>query len=439
MAAVPAPPPAPGPEGPKLPLALGGATLLVIASMVGTGVFTTGGLLVATLGPRAALVAWGVGGLVALAGALSYAELGAALPRSGGEYHLLGRIYGPALGFVAGVASIVVGFAAPMAASALAFGRYFAALVPGVAPGVAGAALVVVLALLHGLRGELGLRLQSVVTLAELLLMALLIAVAARSGFVHSVAVEPPLRDVVLSPPFAAGLIFVGFAYSGWNAAVYVAGEVRDPGRTLPRALTLGTLVVTALYVGLNAAFIAAVPRAELAGVVEVGHVAARRLLGPSLGALLSGAILIALVSSASAMLLQGSRVCRTVGQDHPRLALLARLGPRGTPTFALALQAALALALVATAGFDALLSYIGLTLTLSTMATVVGVLRLRRTAPELPRPYRVPLHPVPELLFLCVSLWVVVRLVLDRPTIALATLGTVAAGFALHWLVRRP
>jgi len=306
---------------------LGGltATLLVVASMVGTGVFTTTGVVVADVpSSTAVLDAWLLGGVLALAGALSYAELGAALPRNGGEYQLLGRIYHPAVGFVAGWVSLIVGFSAPIAASALAFGSYLAAVAPGVPPVAAAVVLIALLAALHGFDVKLGSGIQNVFTLGKILLVAGFaaagaVAIATRDA-PPAVAPGVPLADAILSPAFAVGLILVSFAYCGWNGAVYIAGEVRNPGRTLPIALLVGTALVAILYIALNAVFLAAAPLSDLAGQIEVGDIAARRLFGPGAGDVLSSLVSLALVSSVSAMLMAGPRVYEAMGADHPAL-----------------------------------------------------------------------------------------------------------------------
>jgi APA family basic amino acid/polyamine antiporter len=418
-----------------------GATALVVAGMVGTGVFTTTGLLVEGLGsPVAVLAAWAAGGLLALAGALCYAELAAALPRNGGEYRLLGRIYHPAVGFAAGVISLLVGFAAPMAASALAFGRYLAAAVPGVPPLAAAAAVVALFALLHGADVGWGSRAQGAVTAAQVLL----VAAAAAGGLALGVPgriLEPagrPALAAVLSPEFAVGLVLVSFAYSGWNGAAYVAGEVRTPSRTLPLALVAGTGLVTALYLGLNAAFLAAAPAPELAGVVEVGHVAARRLLGGGGGRALSGLVALALAASVGAMSMAGARVYEAMGSDHRALRWLSRRTSRGAPAVAVAAQAALALAMVATSSFGALLAFIGFTLSLSAGLTVAGVVVLRRREPSLARPYRTWGYPVTPALFVGLTAWMVGHALAERPAASLAGLAAIAGSLALHAAVAR-
>jgi APA family basic amino acid/polyamine antiporter len=417
------------------------AALVVVADMVGTGVFTTSGFLLRDLGSASGMAwAWVLGGVLALCGALSYAELAAVLPRNGGEYLILGRVFHPAAGFVAGWVSLLVGFSAPMAAAALAFGHYLHAAAPVVPPGVAAALLVVTQALLHGVGVRSGAWAQNVMAAGKVVLVAGMAALFLLHG-------EPgrwsgqwlPSLGTLGSPAMAVGLIFVTFAYTGWNGAIYLAGEVRDPARSLPRALVLGTLVVTVLYVGLNVAFLAAAPAAALTGVVEVGHAAAAHLYGPGAAAWVSAAIALSLFSAVGAMTMAGSRVYQAMGQDHPRLALLARRNRAGAPWVAVGMQAALALAMIATLGFEALLTYAGFMLSVSSGLAVVGVVWLRRREPALPRPYRVPLYPLPPLVFVLFSSWMVLHAVTQRPVVALAGLATVLTGLAVHAWARRP
>jgi APA family basic amino acid/polyamine antiporter len=416
------------------------ATMLVVASMVGTGIFTTTGFLVRDLrSPVAVLAAWTLGGVLALCGAFSYGELAAALPRNGGEYQLLGRIYHPAVGFAAGLVSLVVGFSAPLAASALAFGHYLSAVVPGVRPMAAGIGIVVLMAVPHAIHVRLGSWAQTAVTALEVALVLAFVAAGAVHGEPSRLLAPPgPSLAVAGTPAFAVALIYVSFAYSGWNGAAYVAGEVSNPSRAVPRALLLGTSIVVVLYLALNLVFLAAAPPGELAGVVEVGHVAAVRLFGPGAGRVLSALIALVLASSVSAMLMAGPRVCDTLGTDYPSLALLARRTRHGGPAVAVALQAATAVAMILTASFGALLTYIGFTLSLFAGLTVLGVLVLRRREPTLPRPYRTWGYPATPLLFAVLSAWMVVHAVIEKPASSWAGLATAIAGLALHALLGR-
>jgi basic amino acid/polyamine antiporter, APA family len=416
------------------------ATLLVVASMVGTGVFTTTGFLVRDLGsPVAVLLAWTLGGALALSGALSYAELVAALPRNGGEYHLLGRIYHPALGFAAGLVSLVVGFAAPVAASALAFGHYAAAVVPGVDPRAAGIAVIGGTALLHARRLEAGARYHRAVTSVQIALIAGFVLAGALAGDVaHLAHAARPAAEAVASPAFAVSLVYVSFAYSGWNGAAYVAGEVARAPRALPRSLVLGTAIVIASYLGLNGVFLAAAPAAQLSGVVEIGHVAAEKLLGPSAARAVSALIALVLASSVSAMTVTGPRVSQALGTDHPRLRLLARRSRTGEPALAIALQTALAIAMILTSSFSALIEYVGFTLSITAGLTVLGVVVLRWREPHLPRPYRTWGYPVTPLAFVALSTWITVQALAERPAASWAGLATILAALLLYAALAR-
>jgi len=432
---------APGLAAPPRRLGALTATLLVVASMIGTGVFTTTGFLVADIrSPSAVLLAWLVGGIVALCGALAYGELAAALPRNGGEYQLLSRIYHPLVGFVAGWISFVVGFSAPIAASALAFGHYLAALAPGVDPVVSAAVLAVALSALHALHVTLGARVQNVLTLAKVALIVLFIVGGLAKvdvGLVFAGA-DAAFGEAAFSPAFAVGLIFVSFAYAGWNGAVYLGGEVRRPGRNLPLALVAGTGLVVVLYCLLNLVFLSSAPAQQLAGVLEIGHVAAAEIFGARAGSWLTAMIALALVSSVGALIMAGPRVYESVGRDYPALAVLSRRSRMGGPVVALALQTVAILVMIATASFGTLLTYIGFTLSVSSGLTVVGVMVLRRREPDLERPYRTLLYPLTPLLFTLLSLWMIVHALGQRPAAGLAGLATMAAGVVLFLLVRR-
>jgi APA family basic amino acid/polyamine antiporter len=431
--------PAARPETPRRLTLLTG-TMLVVASMIGTGVFTTTGFLIRDLSSTGAvLTAWIAGGLQALLGALCYAELGAALPRNGGEYQLLGRIYHPALGFVAGVTSLVVGFAAPIAACAIAFGQYAGRALPGAPPLPSALVLLVALAGLHAARIELGSRWQDGLTIAKLVLIAGFCA----AGFaaMGEAPAEDPQATVaaVTRPAFAVGLVFVSFAYSGWNAAAYIAGELVDPARNLPRALFAGTALVALLYTALNVVFLSAAPAAELSGVVEVGHVAAVSLFGETAGRALSMLIALGLISTTGALIMTGARVAEEMGRDEPRLAFLGHRREGLGPARAVWLLTLVAAAMALTATFDALLSYVGVTLSLGTALTALGVLVLRRREPHLPRPYRCLGYPLTPLIFAASCAWIVAALVASQPVVGAAGAATVGGSFVIWALTRRP
>lgn len=413
------------------------AVMIVIANMVGTGVFTTLGFQAEAVPDGAALLLlWALGGLIALCGALCYAELAAAVPRSGGEYHLLARTWHPALGRLAGWVSVTVGFSAPVALAAMALGSYTATFLPVDPTLIAVAALIVVTAL-HAVDLELGGAFQVAATVVKIVVVALFCAAGLAAGPVPGSAGLMPGPDTlaaVLGAPFGLALIYSAYAYSGWNAAAYVVDEVENPQSTVPRALVHGTLAVTLSYLLLNLVFLRTVALPELQGTVEVGALSARNLFGEWGGALVSLALSLLLVSTISAMVLAGPRVLDVIGQDAPALRFLTVRNRRGAPTRAVLLQQGLALLFVLTGSFEAVLTFAGFTLTLFALLTVAGMVRLRIREPSLPRPFRVPLYPLPPLVFVVMSAAALGLTLVERPVPTAAGLALVAAG---AWLLR--
>jgi APA family basic amino acid/polyamine antiporter len=415
------------------------ATALVVANMVGTGIFTTSGFLIADLGrPLYVLGLWLLGGLAALCGALVYAELGAALRRAGGEVVFLARAWHPSVAFAAGWISLIVGFAAPVAASAMAFGKYLNA-ATGAPPLVSAVLLIIVVSFAHAGDVRLGGRFQLVVTGVKLVLLFLLLTASLTSDALDPGRLLQAAEGVKPSWSAAAvGLIFVSYSYSGWNAAAYLAGEIDDAERNIPRALLLGSSFVTVLYLALNALFFSAVPAAELAGKIEVGHVATVALFGEEIGRAFSTAIALALVSSVSAMILAGPRVAVFLAEEKLLPAALGKRRAGGSPVVAVLSQAVLAIACALTATFDSLLMFVGFTLSITAAATVLGAWRLRITEPDLERPFRTPLWPLPPLVFVGLATWMVVFSLSERPWAGLAGVLVLALVGAGAWLNSR-
>lgn len=420
--------------------ALGPAAALaaVVANIVGTGVFTTLGLLVQQTTDGFVLLAlWTVGGLIALAGALTYGELSAAIGGSGGEYRFLSRVYHPTVGAVAGWVSIVAGFAAPVALAAMALGRYAGPLL-GVKPTSLGVFSILAATGLHLLAPAIGGRVQVVVTTLKVMLIVAFIAIGVAGGAPSGLSFAPTAQSwgVVASGPFALSLIFVSYAYSGFNAAVYFQAEVVDAERNVPRALVKGTLIVIGLYIAINWVFLRSTPTSFLAGQVEVGAIVASRVLGDSGARVMSGCIAVLLISTISAMTLAGPRVIESMAEDIAPLRPLAHRSASGSPRRAVLLQGALALAFVLTDSFEGVLTYAGFTLTLSTLLAVLGVIFLRRQEPGLARPYRVWGYPWTPLFFAAFSLWTLIIVVRDRPVEALGGAVTLGVAALLTWLV---
>lgn len=417
---------------------LAACAALVVANMVGTGVFTSLGFQVAEIPSRTAIMLlWALGGVLALCGALCYAELSAALPRSGGEYHFLGVIYHPALGFMAGLVSVVVGFAAPVALSAMAFGSYLNGVFPQLSPRGTSVAVVVLVTLVH-LRN---LRLSSVFHVVFTVLKIGLVIFLSAALFL-SPAAEPapagPWTGYVLTAPFAVSLMFTLYAYSGWNAATYILGEVRTPGRVIPLALTAGTLLVTALYLALNAAFLHAAPAGKLAGQLNVAQTAAEAAFGQGGGRLVAAVISLGLISAISAMIWAGPRVAMVLGEDNPKLfGWLKTRTKAGIPAIAVLAQGGLTLLLLLTSTFEQVLVYTQFALLACSFLTVLGVMVLRVRQPGLPRPYGVPLYPVPPLLFLGISAFAITYTASVRPAEAICGVLTLACALAVYRIAR--
>ena len=416
------------------------AASLVIANMVGTGIFTSLGFQIEYLSsPFALLMLWVVGGGMALCGALVYGELGAALPRSGGEYHLISELYHPGLGFIAGWISATLGFAGPIALAAIAFGEYTAAVFPSLSPTHLAAGIVLVSSLIHGTSIRWGARFQNTFTILKVLLILVFIAMAARVDPSHTIAVLPDATAVseLITPGFAVSLVFVTYAYTGWNAAIYIVGEIRSPERNLPRSLVLGTALVTVLYVLLNFVFLYTVPAGEMAGRVEIGYLSGQVIFGEVGGQVMSIFIALLLVSTVSAMVYLGPRVTQAMGEDASAIRWLAITNSRGIPIVSVVFQAAIALAFIYTSTFEQVLIYAGFTLTLVTSLTVAGIFVLRWRMPEVDRPYKTWGYPVTPLLFLALNVWILIYVFIDKPTESLVGLGIVGVGGIIYWISR--
>ena len=403
--------------------------------MVGTGVFTSLGFQIPGLpSPWILLTLWLVGGLCSLSGALAYGELAASLPRSGGEYHYLNAAYHPAVGFMSGWVSLLVGFSAPVALAAMAFGRYFHTLFPQAAPELPALAVVLVVTLIHLSGGRAGSTFQNAATGAKIILILVLIGAGWVLAPASHARFAPLPGDVRLlaSPDFAVSLIYVMYAYTGWNASTYIAGEIQNPQRNLPLSILLGTAFVTLLYLGLNATFLRAAPLSELSGKLEVGQVAATHIFGHTGGRIMSGLICGGLLSSISAMTWAGPRVTLAMAGDFAPLAPLGRRSRTGVPVLATGLQTAMVLLLLATRSFETVLTYLQCALTLCSLLTVGAVYVLRIRMPNLPRPSKTWGYPVTPALFLGVNAWMLWHVLRAHPRESLTGLATLLAGLLI-------
>src|SRR5580704_5434239 len=323
--------------------------------MIGTGVFTGTGFNAAALhDPTTILLAWTIGGVLALCGAACYAELGSIMPRAGGEYVYLREAFHPVVGFMSGWISLTAGFSAAIETSAKAFAKYLGVIVPaihGPTPEACVAiALILAITALHAFDTKLGGRVQAVFTALKVALIVTFIIAGLTVGegsWSHFASQAGGVAANLPTRTFAIQLMYVSFAYSGWNAAAYIAGEIEHPSKVLPRALFAGTGLVMVLYLLVNVVYFYALPSDQLAGVVEVGAKSAGALFGSAAGKLITSVIALALVSAVSAMVMAGPRVYASMAADRALPHQLAYYSKRGVPSVAVALQGAIAIGFV--------------------------------------------------------------------------------------------
>jgi len=417
------------------------ASSIVIANIIGTGIFTSLGFQLADIQSGfPLLMLWIIGGIAALCGALCYGELSAALPRSGGEYHFLSQIYHPALGFMAGFVSATVGFAAPIALAAMAFGKYFVGVFGGGSPMLLSFVVVWAVTAFHLGNLQIGSVFQNLSTLVKLLLIGTLIAVGLFVQPKQPISFLPAPGDTIaiFGAPFAVALVYVMYSYSGWNAAAYITGEIKQPEKNVPRSLLVGTGLVIVIYVLLNAVFLATTPVQDLKGRLDVALIAGKHIFGTSGGRAAGAVICLGLISAISSMTWIGPRVSMSMGEDHWWLRLLGRKSPHGIPTNAIVLQLLVVNVLLLTRSFESVVQYTQFSLLLCSLLTVLGVMVLRAARPEIARPYRVWAYPMPPIIFTVITLWMMFYLLRWKTIQSLAGLATALVGLLLYFCAQK-
>ena len=445
-------------------IGLAAAASLVVSNMVGAGIFTTSGFLVEDMrSPALLLTVWAVGGVLALAGSLAYGELGASLPRVGGDYVFLREAYSPLWAFMSGWMAFFAGIGAPIALTALAFVEpltpYFPGLSiqgreplftllglsPTISPGhLTAIGTIWLLTLFHYLGIRTSGRLQILLTGINLLLMIsfVVLALFSKSGdwsHFDPPQLQQPLGFSGIFPAFSVSLILVLYSYSGFNAAAYVGGEIEKPELNLPKALFRGTAVVVLLYLALNVAYIYALPLEQMASRLDVAKLAALKLIGPAWGGLFSLVIAFCVLACTSAMVCIGPRIYYAMALDGVFFAGAARTSARfGTPGRALLLQAIWASLLLVLGSYGQLLTYCGFMLSFYTALTVSAVFVLRYRRPDLPRPFRAWGYPLTPALYVAVSLSMMFFALVTRPAESLIGIGIVGAGIPVYFFWKR-
>ncbi len=434
--------------GPKL-ISVRTATFLVIANMIGTGVFTSLCFQTGTIHSGfALLMLWVVGGIAALCGSLVYSELATVFPRSGGEYNLLSRIYHPAVGFISGWVSITVGFAAPVAVNSMIVGEYLHGIYSQINPLKVGIAVVIIISIIHSVSVKIGAHFQNFFTILKLILILILVGGGFLIGNHQNFNIMPTGAGYhdILSMPFAVSLVFISYAFSGWNAASYFASEVANPKRNIPRAMLFGTAIVMVLYLLLNYTFLQNIPFDEIGKFdssgnpvhPDTGLIAAINIFGLKMGKLYGVFFSLALVASVSSMVFAGPRVTQVMGEDYVFFKFAAIKNKSGAPYVATLVQMTVSLLLMLTSSYSDIFTYIGFTLSLITLLTVVGVfvvrIKMKAVSQEAHGSYRTWGYPVVPFIFILLSLWMIIFTIENNLKVSLIGFATALVGLIFYY-----
>jgi len=429
-------------------------TNIVIANMIGAGIFTTSGLLMSDLqNPLLMILLWIVGGIIALCGALCYSELGAAMPHAGGEYIFLSKLFNPLFGFLSGWVSFFVGFSAPIAASAIGFSEYLARAFPQVLSlGIFDSALeavvlkkfyaiIVIFAftLIH-LRGiQFGTGVQNLLTVLKVGLIVGLIVIGFSLGngsMEHFSQGEEFRFNFGGWKTIGLSLMWIMFAYSGWNASAYIGSEIKKPKKNLPLSLILGTGIVILLYFCLNLLFVYAAAPEDMSGVISIGGLAVGNLFGKSFETLLSILISFALFSSLSAFIILGPRVYYSMAKDGYFFKFASKVhSVSRVPSKSIILQCVIAVVIVISGTFDQILTYMAFSLGIFPILAVIGVFKLRKLKKL---EYKMPGFPVVPAIYIMAGVLILVLGFLERPVASSIAILTVAVGIPAYFIFKK-
>lgn len=430
------------------------STNIVIANMIGAGIFTTSGLLLKGLhDPVLMLALWAAGGLIAICGALSYGELGAAMPGAGGEYLFLSKLYHPVFGFLSGWVSFMVGFSAPIAASAMGFSEYFCRALPAF-PGwlsssgilnevwtkkLLSVIIILIFTFIHYRGIKTGAKIQNFLTVLKVVLIVVLLFAGFSSGkgdFSNFTVTDSSASGFAGLKTMGLSLMWIMFAYSGWNASTYLGAEIKNPAKILPRSLIYGTGIVIVLYLALNVLYVYGIRPEEMKGVISVGGLAMGNLFGRSAEVLFSLIIAFALFSSLSAFIIIGPRVYYSMASDRLFFRSVARVHPKfQVPSNSILLQCVIACILALSGSFEQVLTYMGFALGIFPVLTVMGLFKLRKKGTG---EIKMPGYPVTQIIYILTGIMILVLSFLERPLESSIALAVVAAGIPAFLIFRR-
>ena len=419
-------------------------TNIVIGDMIGAGIFTTSGLLLAQLhDPLLLLLLWVVGGAIALSGAMSYSELGANFPRAGGDYAFLTELFSPLAGFLSGWVSFFVGFSAPVAASSLAFAEYMVRTLPteilpeelATIKKLIATAIILVFTAIHYFGLRTGTGIQNFLTVVKIILIGGLIFAGFAFGEGDSAHLLSGEAYPVSPKTIGLSLMWIMFAYSGWNATTYVGSEVWNPVKNIPRSLITGTAAVTILYLLLNLLFVYAIPPDEMKGVIPVGGLAVNHLFNRILDRFFSLFIALILLSAISVLIMIGPRVYYAMAESGHFFGIARRINRSGVPGFSILMQSGLALIYVLSGTFDQIITFLSFSLGIFPILAVVGVFKLRIGNSS---SLKMPGYPYLPAFFILSSATILVLAFLERPVESSISLAVILMGIPVYLMLRK-
>ena len=409
--------------------------------MIGTGVFTSLGYQLLDIQSGFSIIMlWFIGGGISLFGALSYSELASALPKSGGEYYLLSRILHPSIGLSAGIISATVGFSAPAVLAAIALANYLKPIFVNVNVSILAATVIILLNILHSFSLGVGKSFQVWSTLLKLFTMILFIFAGIFFSDKQNISFSPKLEDlkIVLSPEFAVNLVWVSYAYAGWNSSVYVVGEIVKPNKNIFKSILIGTLLVAAFYVMLNYVFLVVSPIESLKGEIEIGYISSVNLFGEKSAKLISILIGLLLLSTVSSYVYVGPRIIQAIGEDYDKLSFLSIINQNGVPFNAFIIQLVISLGFILSSTFEEVVLYTGIILIMTTSITVCSLIYLRLKEPDLKRPYKVWGYPFTPFIFIILNTWILVYTVYLKPTESIIGICLMIFSLGLFFVLKR-
>jgi len=419
---------------------------LVIANMIGVGVFTSLCFQISDLHSYISIAAlWIFGGFLALNGSFCYAELSAAFPKSGGEYHFLRQALGNYVGFLSGWASSIVGFAAPIAATAYAFSKYFLDVTQfPIHPLLIGSIIIVVISIINCVSLAQTANFQVFTSFAKVMLLILLIAFGFIAVFfIHGKTIGTQnlvlgdYKKELISPAFWVSLIFVSYAYSGWNASSYIIEDIKNPQKIVPRSIFFGVVTVIVIYTLLNIVFLLSIPASTINGKEDFVLDVANKLFSINGGIIISSLIAFFLMSTIGALIFVGPRVISAIAKDYPFFTFFVKNNNQGLPVRSILTQAIISIIILVTSSFEFIITTMGLILCFFTTLTAMSTIVLRIKQPSIDRPIKIPFYPLPPIIYTVFNGWIMYHVITSKPKEGLYSIVFLLIGTIIYYLAK--